>query len=414
MMFGNKVCLANTLYDALFLQMEQQSNSIFSLQYWLLCISSLVFFASFNMLIPELPDYLSKLGGAESKGLIISLFTLTAGLSRPFSGRLTDRIGRVPVMAFGSLVCFVCGFFYPLVTTVFPFLMLRLVHGFSTGFKPTGTAAYIADIVPINRRGEAMGMHGLMSSFGMAFGPALGSWIADTFGMNVLFYVSSMFALISIAILYNMKETLPKSHQEKFTLNSLKVTQNDVFDIMVLPAAIVMFLTAFSFGAVATLSPDLSKSIGLHNKGFYFLIYTLASLFIRLLAGKVSDKNGRIPVLRWGCFALIISMGFTAFAHNVYLFVIAAIFFGVAQGVLSPILQAWTIDLCDENNRGRALATMYICMEAGIGLGAFFSAEIYHNSIARMPYAFLIMGSLAVLAFAYLFSGKVRRMKAAF
>ncbi|HEY1055736.1 MAG TPA: MFS transporter, partial [Emticicia sp.] len=85
--------------------MEQQSNSIFSLQYWLLCISSLVFFASFNMLIPELPDYLSKLGGAESKGLIISLFTLTAGLSRPFSGRLTDRIGRVPVMAFGSLVC---------------------------------------------------------------------------------------------------------------------------------------------------------------------------------------------------------------------------------------------------------------------------------------------------------------------
>jgi MFS family permease len=414
MIVGNKVCLAYIPAYALFLQMEQQSNSIFSLQYWLLCISSLVFFASFNMLIPELPDYLSKLGGAESKGLIISLFTLTAGLSRPFSGRLTDRIGRVPVMAFGSLVCFVCGFFYPLVTTVFPFLMLRLVHGFSTGFKPTGTAAYIADIVPINRRGEAMGMHGLMSSFGMAFGPALGSWIADTFGMNVLFYVSSMFALISIAILYNMKETLPKSHREKFTLNSLKVTQNDVFDIMVLPAAIVMFLTAFSFGAVATLSPDLSKSIGLHNKGFYFMVYTLASLFIRLLAGKVSDKNGRIPVLRWGCFALIISMGFTAFAHNVYLFVIAAIFFGVAQGVLSPILQAWTIDLCDENNRGRALATMYICMEAGIGLGAFLSAEIYHNSIGRMPYAFLIMGSLAVLAFAYLFSGKVRRMKAAF
>ena len=60
------------------------------------------------MLIPELPDYLTSLGGEEYKGLIISLFTLTAGFSRPFSGRLTDRIGRVPVMAFGSLVCFVC------------------------------------------------------------------------------------------------------------------------------------------------------------------------------------------------------------------------------------------------------------------------------------------------------------------
>ncbi|MFB0908979.1 MAG: MFS transporter, partial [Spirosomataceae bacterium] len=129
--------------------MQSSTPSIFSLQYILLCLSSFLFFASFNMLIAELPDYLTSLGGEDYKGLIISLFTVTAGLSRPFSGRLTDRIGRVPVMAFGSLVCFVCGFFYPLVTTVYPFLLLRLVHGFSTGFKPTGTAAYIADIVPI-------------------------------------------------------------------------------------------------------------------------------------------------------------------------------------------------------------------------------------------------------------------------
>jgi MFS family permease len=61
------------------------------------------------------------MGGAEYKGFIIGLFTLTAGISRPFSGRLTDRVGRVPVMAFGSLVCFVCGFLYPVFTTVMPF-----------------------------------------------------------------------------------------------------------------------------------------------------------------------------------------------------------------------------------------------------------------------------------------------------
>ena len=146
------------------------------------------------MLIAELPDYLTSMGGEEYKGLIISLFTVTAGLSRPFSGRLTDKIGRVPIMAFGSLVCFVLGFMYPLVTTVFPFLFLRLLHGFSTGFKPTGTSAYIADIMPFNRRGEAMGLHGLVGSLGMAIGPALGSWIALTFSINTLFYTSSAFA----------------------------------------------------------------------------------------------------------------------------------------------------------------------------------------------------------------------------
>jgi MFS family permease len=405
--------LATFNVQAVSLQMEKQSDSIFSLQFWLLCISSLVFFCSFNMLIAELPDYLSSLGGADYKGLIISLFTVTAGLSRPFSGRLTDRIGRVPVMAFGSLVCFVCGFFYPLVTTVYPFLFLRLIHGFSTGFKPTGTAAYIADIVPMHRRGEAMGMHGTMSSLGMAFGPALGSWIADTFSMNVLFYVSSMFALISIAILYNMKETLPQKQKEKFSINSLKVTKDDIFDRMVLPAAIVVFLTYFSYGAVATLTPDLSKSIGLHNKGLYFMVFTISSLFVRIVAGKFSDKNGRIVVIRWACFALILSMILTAYTHDIYTFVMGAAIFGLSFGVLSPILQAWTIDLCDENNRGRALATMYISLETSIGLGAYLSAEIYQNQVERMKYAFLGTGSFAILAIIYLYSGTMRRMKAA-
>ena len=144
----------------------KSATTIFTVQFWLLGLSSFLFSSSFNMLIPELPAHLSAMGGAEYKGLIIGLFTLTAGLSRPFSGRLTDTVGRVPVMVFGSLVCFVCGFLYPVFTTVVPFLALRLAHGFSTGFKPTGTSAYVADIVPANRRGEALGVHGICMGVG--------------------------------------------------------------------------------------------------------------------------------------------------------------------------------------------------------------------------------------------------------
>ncbi|GAA4315285.1 hypothetical protein GCM10023149_11830 [Mucilaginibacter gynuensis] len=58
------------------------AQPIYNLQFALLCLSSLLFSASYNMLIPELPGYLSGLGGAEYKGLIIALFTLTAGISR--------------------------------------------------------------------------------------------------------------------------------------------------------------------------------------------------------------------------------------------------------------------------------------------------------------------------------------------
>src|SRR6218665_1470730 len=205
---------------------KQGSDPLYNPQFILMCLSSLLFSASFNMMIPELPAYLSSMGGTEYKGLIIALFTLTAGISRPFSGKLTDKIGRVPVMAVGSIVCFVCGFLYPVLTTVSGFLFLRLIHGFSTGFKPTATAAYVADLIPSNRWGEALGIHGLCFSTGMAIGPAIGSAITLYYSIDVLFYISSLFALLSIVILMNMKETL--TVKQKFSWSILKLTRKDI------------------------------------------------------------------------------------------------------------------------------------------------------------------------------------------
>ncbi len=373
--------------------------SIFTGQFWLLSLSSFLFFASFNMLIPELPAYLTSMGGAEHKGLIISLFTLTAGISRPFSGRLTDRIGRIPVMAFGSLVCFVCGFLYPVFITVVPFLLLRLGHGFSTGFKPTGTAAYIADIVPPHRRGEALGVYGMSVSMGAALGPAAGSYIAQVFSLDALFYYSSFLAFLSIGILVNMRETLP--NPQRLSWEAFKITRKDVFEPRVFAPSLVVFLTYFSFGAVLTLIPDFSDALGMHNHGLFFLVYTLTSLLIRLVAGRVSDRYGRVEVVVVGCANLIIAMLCTGFATSGALFFTGAVFMGFATGILSPILSAWTVDLSEENGRGRAMATMYISMEAGIGLGALLSAAIYANQTARFPLAFSVMAAFGAAALIY-------------
>lgn len=380
----------------------KSKEPVFTLQFWLLSTSSFLFFASFNMLIPELPSYLEKMGGGEFKGLIIALFTLTAGLSRPFSGKLTDKVGRIPVMAFGSLVCFVAGFIYPLTTTVLPFLLLRLAHGFSTGFKPTGTAAYIADIVPADRRGETLGMHGLVGSLGMAFGPALGGWVVQFFDINVLFYLSSLLSFLSIAILLNMKETLPKARKEKFRILHLALNRGEVFDFSVFPVVVVVFFTSFAYGTIVTLVPDLSQSIGVANKGFYFLIFTISSIAIRFLAGKWSDRVGRVQILKLGALILIIAMLIISFSKNIYIFSISAVLFGVGMGIVSPITQAWTIDLCEDKNRGKAVATMYISLEAGIGFGALIPTFIYQNKIENLAYTFLFSTLITALALFYL------------
>jgi len=71
---------------------------LYTAQFFLLLLSNLLFSASFGMILPELPAHLSSLGGEDYKGLILGLFTLTAGISRPISGKLTDLVGRVPIM----------------------------------------------------------------------------------------------------------------------------------------------------------------------------------------------------------------------------------------------------------------------------------------------------------------------------
>lgn len=378
-------------------------NPVYTLPFGLLALSSFLFFASFNMIIPELPAYLTSLGGAEYKGLIIGLFTVTAGLSRPFSGKLADTVGRVPVMAFGSIVCFVCGFGYPLVGSVAAFLVLRLVHGFSTGFKPTGTSAYVADIVPATHRGEAMGVLGLLSSTGMAIGPAIGSLVADAWSLNMMFYCSSGFAILSILILMGMQETL--TEKVPFQWKLLRISRKEIFEPRVIAPSIVLLLTSFGFGVILTVVPDKSTWLGMTNKGLFFTCFTLASLAIRFIAGKISDRHGRVGVMKVSCALLVIALAFVGMANSTATFLGASILYGIANGMNSPTVSAWTIDLSHEAHRGRAMATMYIALEAGIGLGAVISGWIYANNPANFPLTFFVASGLCLVAFIYLWLG---------
>jgi MFS family permease len=377
-----------------------QSNSttnhrFFTFQFALLCLSNVLFATSFNMMIPELPGYLTMLGGAEYKGLIIALFTLMAGISRPFSGKLTDTVGRVPVMIFGSLTCVVCSLLYPVLTSVAGFLFLRFLHGFSTGFKPTATAAYGADVVHESRRGEAMGALAIGYTLGSSVGPVIGSFFVAKYGYDIMFYASSVFALGSVVILYNVKETL--AEPEKFKPALLKVNRNEIFEKSALLPAITTVLLCFSIGTVLTIAPDLSEHLGLHNKGIFFAFFTIASLVIRLLTGKLSDKIGRIPMLFISSIALVIGMIVLAIAHSVTMMLIGSVIYGLSWGVNSPTITAWTVDLASPENRGKAIASMYIALEIGIGGGALISAAIYQNNPANFVYAFALPGFLALV-----------------
>ncbi len=375
-------------------------SSIFSKTFWLLCLSHGLFAASFNMILPELPAYLTSLGGGEHKGLIIALFTLTAGLSRPFSGKLADTIGRLPVMYIGVFACMICSAAYPMLAFVNGFLVLRLLHGFSTGFKPTGTAAYVADIVPDDRRGEAMGWLGISLSIGASASPPLGSFLVKCFSTDVMFYTSSALSVLSMVILWQMPETLPA--RQKFHPKLLKINRSDIYDPAVLPAAWVMIFCYVSYGVILTLVPDLSDALGLPNRGVFFTLFTLASVSTRLAAGRWSDRVGREPVLVVSSLVIALAMAIFARASSPTWLYAGSVVFGLGNGIFSPAINAWSVDLGGRDTKGRSLATMYIALEIAIGGGAALAGWIYGNELGRMPAVFCFAGVFSLLGFVYL------------
>lgn len=368
--------------------------------FWILSFAMFLFMTSFNLILPELNQFLSELGGETYKGWIITLFTISAALSRPFSGKLSDTIGRKKVMNIGIVVSFVVALLYPLSFSVWFFLALRFVHGFSAGFLPTGATALVTDILPTDQRGQAMGIWGTFISLGIGVGQSVGSYIYMTLGLNNLFLISAVTVVLSGILIQYVRETLKV--QQKFKPSHLKVTLKDVFEPGVLPAAMVMFLTAVSSGIIFVIAPDMSTFLGIPNKGYFFGIYVISTILIRLLTSSLSDKIGRRKTLLIGITFLIISMLMVGFAKSSTAFTIAAAVFGLATGISSPTLFAWTADLSHKDRRGVGAGTMFIALELGIMVGSFSTIFTYNNTLNSIPYAFLVGVFLALAAAIYL------------
>lgn len=344
------------------------------------------------MIIPELPAYLSNLGGEDYKGLIIALFTLTAGISRPFSGKLADTIGRKPVMYFGVAVCVVCSLFYPLLTSVSGFLLLRLIHGFSTGFSPTATSAYVADIVPIHRRGEAMGILGVSMNFGASIAPPIGSFLVNLQSINLMFYISSILALISIIILIRLQETL--APKRAFHPSILRLQKDEIVEPRAFLPALLCIVVYIGFGVIVTIVPDQTVYLGMSNKGLFFTSFTLMSVLSRLIAGRLSDVYGRIPITRIAIILLCFSYLFMGLSNSPTWLLIASGAVGFSMGIAGPAVFAWAIDRSEDKRRGRALATVFIGLEIAIGFGALFGAFMYDNNPQNFAHTFFWVAAI--------------------
>lgn len=357
-----------------------------------MCAGALLFFLSFNMVLPELPEHLRKIGGGKYLGWIISSFSIAALLARPLSGWVTDTLGRKWSMLGGSAFCVVAGVLYPFSTVIWVFFLVRIVHGFSTGFAPTGFTAYTADVVAPEKRGEALGWQGIFSNLGSSAGYALGAVIATAIGVSGMYWVSSMVALAAIVLFSTLPETRIRPTK---TPHATKV-----FSKKWLPPAFIMLCVCAPLGAILTAMPDYTVSLGFKNKGLFLSVYIAFSLLVRIFSGRLSDRMGRPFSTAVGSASQIVAFVILILWPNPMAFFASAAFYGIGQGFNAPALFAWSGDVSHNHNRGRAMGILFVALELGIICGAFVAG--YLVSLPKMNFQLIFQFNLiwAIAAFA--------------
>lgn len=354
------------------------------------------FMLSFNLILPEMNQFISSLGGSAYKGSIIFLFSIAAGLSRPYAGKLADVMGRKKTMNIGLLITIVVSLSYPFTRSIGLLFALRFIHGLSAGFSPTSATALLTDLLPEKRRGAAMGIWGTFISLGIGIGQSLGSYIFSHSNYDTLFLCAAGFGFLAVIFSGFIKETL--SNKQAFSWSILKLKTEDVIEKPVKPAALIMFLTAISSGMIFVLTPDVSDFLQITNKGYFFGIYVLSTIVMRLFFSSLSDRIGREQTLLIGCVFLIMSMGLLATANSFFSYTLAAAVFGLATGVSSPTLFAWTADLSLPERRGTGSGTMFIALEGGILFGSGLTFIFYKNTLESAQLLFNIAGGFAFVA----------------
>ena len=368
----------------------------YSKDFWLLSASMFFFMLSFNLILPEMNGFISGLGGSEVKGSIIFLFSVAAGVSRPFAGRLADLIGRKRSVFIGLGIAIAASISYAWVGALSIFFVLRFAHGLSAGFAPTGATALLTDILPPGRKGAAMGLWGTFISLGIGVGQALGSYIFERSNFDTLFMTSAAFGILALLLLSPIKETLPE--QQTFQWRQLLIKWEDVVEPSVKPAALIMLLTAISSGLIFVLTPDYSTYLGIANKGYFFGIYVLSTIGIRLVFSSLSDRIGRRETMVIGCSLLVLSMVLLGYANDLWSYSFAAAIFGLATGISSPTLFAWTADLSLAHRRGTGSGTLFIALEIGILIGSGLTFLFYKNTIESARHCLFIAAGFGVIA----------------
>ena len=342
-------------------------------------------FFAFYILTPLLPLYLSEHFGATKDviGLVLSGYTLTALLFRPFSGYVVDSFPRKTVLmvCYGTFAVFFAG--YLAASTLLVFTIVRTLHGGPFGGLTVANSTVAIDVLPSSRRTEGIGYYGLSNNLSMAVAPTMGIFIYRyTHSFELLFWIALLVACAGMAV-----DATVKIPAKELIKNKSKLSLDRFFLLRGWLLGLNMVAFGFCFGVLSNYLAIYGKEqLGITGgTGTYFMLCSLGLIASRLQGGKAL-REGRLTHNAAGGM-LISLVGYTlfillptVFPHQREWTMVgyygSALLIGLGNGHMLPAFQNMMIQVANNNQRGTANSTILISWDVGMGLGILVGGVI--------------------------------------
>lgn len=388
---------------------------------------------SMDSYLPQFIDFLliiaPTIGSGEEREIIIlggvlgSSYALLQFLFAPFWGRLSDRIGRRPVLLITSIGLGAAYLFWAFSTSFTFFLLSRIIAGIMAGNLGIATAA-MADTSSKEGRTKSMGLVGAAFGVGFIIGPAIGGALS-TIDLSSLSNLSiphhpfsaAAFVSVGLSILsavlnyFFLIETLPKEKrsQDKLRFQMPFKVFTELKDaqfrrMLVLNFGFMFLFTAFEF--TVTFFYKIDFGLPPSKIGLIFLYLGLLLAFGQgFLVRRLSKSMSEMSMIIVGFISLAIGLTFLAFsAPNVMdsLFALAPIALG--SSLLQPSMAGLASRSISAEKQGLAMSSFRSMGSLARGVGPIFGSYIYSLLGIKITYISIAVLIVFLFGFAYVFS----------
>lgn len=366
--------------------------------------------AGFGLILPILPYYAQRFGaGGLEFGALIGVYSLMQFLATTFLGRLSDRVGRRPILLVSILISLVGYVIFTIAGSYSVLFLARTVSGFSAG-NISVAQAYIADVTSAADRSRGMGLIGAAFGLGFIVGPALGGVAGHYGGPAAVGLTAAALCVVNVVTAYFiLPESLKAEHRVARRLFDVEHLVSGLRDARLGPLFVVFGLIPFGFsGFMVGLPLYAGAQLGWAEKelGWFFAIIGMVAAVVQgWLFGKIAPRVGDRRMAIAGTFGMAIPIAVVPFVGSttgLYLWVVAL---ALANSMASPALTGLISTFAGATEQGAMLGAAQSLSALGRFTGPFVFGELYD---VVGPFA-AFFGAGAVIAIAGLVSLRVPR-----